>query len=65
MLNVSEIAAMDEKAILSKLDELRKEVFTYRMDKKTTGLEKPHLMKAAKKDIARLLTVLNQKKESK
>ena len=65
MLKVSDIAAMDEKAILGKVDELRKEVFGLRMDKKTSGLEKPHQLKNAKKDIARLLTVLGQKKRSK
>ena len=65
MLKVSEIAAMDEKAILGKVDELRKEIFTFRMDKKTSGLEKPHKLKIAKRDVARLLTVLNQKKGNK
>ena len=65
MLKVSDIAAMDEKAIMSKLNESRKELFGLKMDKRTSGLEKPHQLKIAKKNIAKLLTVLNQKKGSK
>ena len=62
MLKVSDIAAMDEKAITAKVSEFRNELFGLKMDKRTSGLEKPHKLKIVKKNIARLLTVLNQKK---
>lgn len=62
MLKMSDIQSWDEKMILSKVSELRTELFNQRMQKATTGLEKPHRVKVAKKDIARLLTVLNSKK---
>ena len=42
MLKVSDIAAMDEKAITAKVSEFRKELFGLKMDKRTSGLEKPH-----------------------
>ena len=65
MLSVSDIKAMDEAAILGKVDEARRELFNLKMDKRTSGLEKPHKLKNLKKDVARLLTVLKQKKENK
>ena len=64
MLNYKDVEAMEPKAILTKIGELRGEVFSLRMQKRTTGLEKPHLMKQAKKDIARLLTAYTKKARS-
>lgn len=61
MLKMSDIQSMDKKAILGKVSEMRKELFNKNLEKYTTGLEKPHLMKHMKKDIARLLTALNKK----
>lgn len=64
MLKISEINKMDATAIGQRVSELRKELFDLRLQKNTTNLEKPHLLKGLKRDIARLLTVLNSK-ESK
>lgn len=64
MLKMSEINKLDSAAINTKVSELRKEIFELKLQKNTTNLEKPHALKNLKKDIARLLTVLNSK-ESK
>lgn len=64
MLKVSEINKLDSDAIVAKVGELRKELFEMRLQKNTTNLEKSHLLTTHKRDIARLLTVLNSK-ESK
>lgn len=64
MLKLSEINKLDSDAIVAKVSELRKELFDLRLQKDTTNLEKPHLFTTIKRDIARLLTVLNSK-ESK
>jgi large subunit ribosomal protein L29 len=64
MLELSEIKDWSDSQIENKVSELRKELFTYKMQKTTTGLEKTHLLKDLKKDIARLLTVKNKKRES-
>ncbi len=64
MLKVSEINKMDTSAINQKVSELRKELFDLRLQKNTTNIEKSHLLTDLKRDIARLLTVLNSK-ESK
>lgn len=64
MLKMSEIKKLDSTAINQKVTELRRELFNIRLQKNTTSIEKPHLLQELKKDIARLLTVLNVK-ESK
>ena len=61
-MKVSEIREMDGKTIESKVAELRKQYFDLKMQKKTTGIEKPHMLKDIKSSIARCLTVLGEKK---
>ena len=64
MLKISEIEKLDATAINTKISELRKELFDMRLQKSTSSIEKSHVLIQNKKDIARLLTVLNSK-ESK
>lgn len=61
MLKMSEINKLDSKAIETKIAELRKEQFDLRLQKNTTSLEKPHLLKSLKRDVARLKTALSAK----
>lgn len=65
MLKMSEIKKLDSSAIQQKINELRKELFDLKLQKNTTSLEKPHLLTSLKKDVAKLLTVLNTKEASK
>ena len=64
MLKMSEVKKLDSAAINAKVSELRKELFDMRLQKATTNLEKSHLLKARKRDIARLLTALNSKESN-
>ncbi len=64
MLKISEIQKLEVSAISQKVVELRKELFDLKLQKNTTNVEKTHLLTTLKKDIARLLTVLNSKKAS-
>lgn len=64
MLKMSEVNKMDASAITQKVSELRRQLFELKLQKNTTSVEKPHLLKGIKKDIAKLLTALNSK-ESK
>lgn len=57
MLTNDDIKKMDDKALDRKVAELRLDVFQMKMQKTTSGIEKPHLIKEAKKNIARLLTL--------
>lgn len=61
MLKMSEVSKMDTASINVKVSELRKELFDLKLQKSTTNVEKPHLLKTIKKDIARLLTAANSK----
>ncbi len=62
MLKYSEMKDMDAKAIKDKVSELKRELFDMRFQKTLSGLEKPHLMKNAKKEVAKLLTALNERR---
>jgi len=64
MLNYSEIKDWEAKAVNAKLTELRKELFNYRMQQGTSGLQKSHLVKSVKADIARLKTAMSAAKKS-
>jgi large subunit ribosomal protein L29 len=64
MLKMSEITKLDGVAVSQKVSELRRELFNLRLQKNTTSVEKSHMLTNMKRDIARLLTVLNSK-ESK
>lgn len=64
MLKMSEVNKLDASAINQRVSELRKQLFELKLQKSTTSVEKPHLLKGIKKDIAKLLTALNSK-ESK
>lgn len=61
MLKMSEVNKMDTASINAKVNELRKELFELKLQKSTTNVEKPHLLKTIKKDIARLFTAANNK----
>lgn len=63
MLKMNEIAGWENSAIDKKVEELKVELFNIRMQKTTSGIEKPHVIKQIKKDIARLLTAKNAKSE--
>lgn len=62
LLKYEDCKNMDAKAIDAKVSELRREMFNLRMQKAAAGVEKPHVFKANKKTIARLLTVKNASK---
>lgn len=62
MLKTSDISKLSEKEITEKVASLKTELFNNKFTKFTTGSDKPHVVKQLKKDIARLLTFKNAKK---
>jgi len=47
-------------------EDLRKALFGLRNERRETGqVDKPHLLKTTRRDIARLLTVMNEKRKGK
>jgi large subunit ribosomal protein L29 len=63
MLKNSEFSKLSVKELTEKVSSLKSELFTKKFTKFTTGTDKPHVVKALKKDIARLLTLKNAKKK--
>ena len=61
MLKSSDILKLSAKELTENVATLKAELFTKKFTKFTTGTEKPHAVKAIKKDIARLLTQKNAK----
>lgn len=62
VIKFDDVKGLDAAAIDSKVAELRKEIFQLKMEKATSGIEKPHGLKVLKKNIAKLLTAKNAKK---
>jgi large subunit ribosomal protein L29 len=62
MLKTSDISKLSDKEITEKVTSLKNELFNSKFNKFTTGSDKPHMVKQLKKDIARLLTFKNAKK---
>lgn len=59
-----EIRELAPVEIATKLGETREKLLHLRLRKHTGQVEKPHELRALRKDIARLETILNEKKRS-
>ena len=60
-MKASEIRAMTKEELDVKLAELKKELFNLRFQHAINQLENPHRIEDVKRDIARVMTVLNEK----
>ena len=60
-MKMEDITKLNEKEIVAKVGELRRELFNLKMQKGVSGLEKPHRVKEVKRTVARLLTAANAK----
>lgn len=60
-MKTSEIRKMTTEEINAKIAEIKTELFELRMKQATGTLEKPHMINALRKDVARLKTVLTEK----
>ena len=61
-MKFEELQGLSKQELQAKLDDLNKQLMELQF-KRRSGVEKPHLFKVVKKDIARIFTVLNEKKE--
>ncbi len=60
-----EIRDLAPSEITTKLRETREQLLQLRLRKNAGQVEKPHLLRAYRQDIARLETILKQKKTTK
>ena len=60
-MKVIEIREMTAEELSAKLVELKKELFNLRFQHAVNQLENPHKITEVKREIARVMTVLNEK----
>jgi len=63
-LKTKDLRDKDETALKEEILNLRKEQFNLRMQQGAGEMSKPHLFKNARKDIARIKTILAEKKQA-
>ena len=60
-MQAKELRSMTAAELETKLQELKKELFNLRFQHAVNQLENPHQLAEVKHDIARVMTVLNEK----
>ena len=60
-MKISDIRAMKDEDLRMELDRLRRHVFDLRSQAVTEKLENPYQITTAKRDVARILTVLRER----
>ena len=60
-MKANELRAMTQEELNSKLAELKKELFNLRFQHAINQLENPHKIADVKRDIARVMTILQEK----
>jgi large subunit ribosomal protein L29 len=61
MLKVEEIRGLGKDEIKEKVDKMKKELMQFRFQAKTGKLERQSTIREVRRDIARLLTIMNEK----
>ena len=59
-MKIQEIQELTPKELLTRKRELKEEIFNLRMQQQSSQLEKPHLIRVARRNIARVETVLSR-----
>lgn len=60
-MKIKEIAELTARELLTRKRELREEMFHLRVQQQSGQLERPHLIRTARRNIARIETVLSSK----
>ena len=60
-MKINELREMSAEALEKKLGELKEELFNLRFQHAINQLENPHKIVDVKRDIARVMTLLNEK----
>jgi len=60
-MKASELRQYSLQELRQKLEELKKQLFELNFQRQMGNVQKPHLFRAVKRDIARVLTVMKEK----
>jgi len=61
-MKIKELRALSREELLLKEKSLREELFKLRQQRYSGRVEKPHMFASARKDIAKIQTILNEEK---
>ncbi len=62
-MKASELISLSKEELLQKIKTLKEDLFKLNMQRYGGRVEKPHMFSVVKRDIARIRTILNKKKE--
>ena len=62
-MKAKKIHEMNDQELVTKLNDLKKELFNLRFQHAINQLDNPHKITETKRDIARVMTVLREKNE--
>ena len=65
MIKIKDLRGLTVDELRDKLAGFKKNLFDLNFQRRYGKVEKPHLFRHAKRDIARILTVLREKKDAK
>lgn len=60
-MTITEIKELTPKELTARIQEHHREIFNFRLQQQAGQLEKPHLLRTTRREVARLKTVLKQK----
>jgi large subunit ribosomal protein L29 len=60
-MKIMEIQELTPKELVSRKRELKEEMFNLRIQQQSSQLERPHLIRVARRNVARIETVLSRK----
>jgi large subunit ribosomal protein L29 len=60
-MKIKEIQELTPKELVSRKRELKEEMFNLRIQQQSSQLERPHLIRVARRNVARIETVLSRK----
>ena len=65
MLKISDLRNMADAELENKIHALREELFKFRFERRSGRVEKPHKLKISRRELAKALTILKEKKSGK
>ena len=63
-MKINEIRELTLKELQSRKHELRQELFNLRIQKQSSQLERPHMLRDIRKDLARIESVITTKRKT-
>ncbi|OQX88393.1 MAG: 50S ribosomal protein L29 [Candidatus Omnitrophica bacterium 4484_70.2] len=64
-MKAHQLRMLSKEELRNRLRELKKEIMELNFQKKTAKVEKPHLFKEKRREVARILTILKEKENEK